>query len=361
MENFDNYDDRQRGRHAGSERYSQSDRSHRSDDDSRYGRDDERSSRSSRYGSENEFSNRRPWSGSNGFGSSGSERFTSGGSDRYEYRPQQDYRSLRDDSRFDNRNQRGFNDYEQSFDSHLGGRPYSSGRNDWGHDRSSSYQSPGHYSSSGYGQSSGSGMGSQGHQGFSSAGSYGTQSGFGSSQGYGQGYGSNSFGQGQGSSSNHGSQYGQMGGISQNQQRWGSDSSSSSFQSKAGRGPKGYKRSDERIKEEISDLLTGHHEIDPSEVELKVSNGEVTLTGSVSSRHEKRLVEDLASQISGVTDVTNQLRVQQQSSDSSRFQSSTQDGSNKSSQSQGFGSHASSGQSQSQGQSGQQQSSKSIQ
>ena len=36
----------------------------------------------------------------------------------------------------------------------------------------------------------------------------------------------------------------------------------------AGRGPKGYRRSDERIREEISDRLTEHDELDASEIEV---------------------------------------------------------------------------------------------
>jgi hypothetical protein len=183
------------------------------------------------------------------------------------------------------------------------------------------------------------------------SGGFGQSSGYGSSGGYNQEYGRN-YGQGynsSNSSSNYGSQFGQ-GNYNQGQSRWGSESS---FQSKSGRGPKGYKRSDERIKEEISDLLTSHHEVDPSEVEIKVSNCEVTLTGTVESRHEKRLIEDLVSQISGVSDVTNQLRVQQ-SQDSSRTSGDGQQ--YRSGQSQGFGGQTSSSQKE-----GGQQSSKSIQ
>ena len=37
--------------------------------------------------------------------------------------------------------------------------------------------------------------------------------------------------------------------------------------------------------------------------------GEVTLTGSVESRHAKRLAEDIAESVSGVTHVENRLRV----------------------------------------------------
>jgi len=77
----------------------------------------------------------------------------------------------------------------------------------------------------------------------------------------------------------------------------------------AGRGPKGYQRSDERIREDVSDRLTEHPDLDASDIEVKVSNGEVTLTGSVDSRLAKRLAEDIAEDCSGVRDVMNQLRV----------------------------------------------------
>ena len=51
--------------------------------------------------------------------------------------------------------------------------------------------------------------------------------------------------------------------------------------------------------------------IDAFEIEVRVENGEVTLTGTVEDRHAKRLAEDLAERFSGVTDVHNQLRVRQ--------------------------------------------------
>ncbi|HEX6533250.1 MAG TPA: BON domain-containing protein [Gemmatimonadaceae bacterium] len=77
----------------------------------------------------------------------------------------------------------------------------------------------------------------------------------------------------------------------------------------AGRGPRGYRRSDERIEEEVNEQLTRHPEIDASDIDVKVNNGEVTLTGRVDDRHEKRLAEDIVEACSGVTDVHNQLRV----------------------------------------------------
>ncbi|HEY8564790.1 MAG TPA: BON domain-containing protein [Beijerinckiaceae bacterium] len=76
-----------------------------------------------------------------------------------------------------------------------------------------------------------------------------------------------------------------------------------------GRGPKGYRRSDERIREDVSDRLTDDPQVDASEVDVAVADGEVTLSGTVSSRFEKRRAEDVAESVSGVTHVQNNLRV----------------------------------------------------
>lgn len=78
-----------------------------------------------------------------------------------------------------------------------------------------------------------------------------------------------------------------------------------------GRGPKGYRRSDERIKEDVNDRLSDDYYIDASDVEVSVSNTEVTLTGTVNSREDKRRAEDIAESVSGVTNVENRLRVKQ--------------------------------------------------
>jgi osmotically-inducible protein OsmY len=76
-----------------------------------------------------------------------------------------------------------------------------------------------------------------------------------------------------------------------------------------GRGPKNYRRSDERIREEISDRLTENEWLDASDVDLNVSDGEVVLSGTVDSRYAKRLAEDIAESVSGVSHVQNNLRV----------------------------------------------------
>jgi hypothetical protein len=78
-----------------------------------------------------------------------------------------------------------------------------------------------------------------------------------------------------------------------------------------GRGPRGYTRSDERIREDVSDRLADNPILDASDIEVMVSGGEVTLSGSVDSRYSKRLAEDLADEVSGVNHVQNNLRVRQ--------------------------------------------------
>jgi len=76
-----------------------------------------------------------------------------------------------------------------------------------------------------------------------------------------------------------------------------------------GRGPKGYRRSDERIKEDVNDRLSDDYYLDASDVEVAVVNTEVTLSGTVNSRDDKRRAEDIAESVSGVTNVENRLRV----------------------------------------------------
>jgi hypothetical protein len=76
-----------------------------------------------------------------------------------------------------------------------------------------------------------------------------------------------------------------------------------------GRGPKGYRRSDDRIREDVSDRLTDDPFVDASDIEIQVSDAEVTLTGSVDSRNARRRAEDLSERVSGVTHVQNNLRV----------------------------------------------------
>jgi osmotically-inducible protein OsmY len=77
-----------------------------------------------------------------------------------------------------------------------------------------------------------------------------------------------------------------------------------------GKGPRGYSRSDDRIREDVNDRLTDDWQIDASEIEVTVSSGEVTLNGTVTGREEKRRAEDIAENVSGVRHVQNNLRLQ---------------------------------------------------
>jgi len=75
-------------------------------------------------------------------------------------------------------------------------------------------------------------------------------------------------------------------------------------------GPKGYTRSDERIREDISERLMLADSIDSSEVSISVKDGRVTLEGTVPTRSMKHSIEDLADYTAGVQDVDNRIRVE---------------------------------------------------
>jgi hypothetical protein len=76
-----------------------------------------------------------------------------------------------------------------------------------------------------------------------------------------------------------------------------------------GKGPKGYVRTDERIREEICERLSDDPRIDASDVSVEVREGVVTLEGSIQDRGQKYRIEDIADSCSGVKDVQNGLRV----------------------------------------------------
>lgn len=76
-----------------------------------------------------------------------------------------------------------------------------------------------------------------------------------------------------------------------------------------GRGPSDYTRSDERIREDANDRLTEDPRLDARQISVTVTEGEVTLTGTVEDRSAKRRAEDCVDAISGVKHVQNNLRV----------------------------------------------------
>jgi hypothetical protein len=76
----------------------------------------------------------------------------------------------------------------------------------------------------------------------------------------------------------------------------------------SGKGPKGYTRSDDRIREDVCDRLSDDDEVDASDITVTVSNAEVKLEGTVSDRYSKHRAEDIVESVSGVRDIANHLR-----------------------------------------------------
>lgn len=76
-----------------------------------------------------------------------------------------------------------------------------------------------------------------------------------------------------------------------------------------GKGPKGYRRSDELIKEDVCEALYRSTQVDASEIEVSVNEGVVHLKGYVISREQKKMAESAIENLSGVTDVYNELNV----------------------------------------------------
>jgi len=77
----------------------------------------------------------------------------------------------------------------------------------------------------------------------------------------------------------------------------------------AGLAPKGYSRSDDRIREDICDELTRRPDIDPARLTVAVKDGEVTLSGTIRDLDSRRLVDEIASRCDGVKQVHNELQV----------------------------------------------------
>lgn len=85
--------------------------------------------------------------------------------------------------------------------------------------------------------------------------------------------------------------------------------SSDVFAREPGKGTRDYRRSDTRIEEDVCELLS-EGLVDASEIEVSVEDQEVTLRGSVRSRKDKLLAENLAREVVGVSDVHCRLKVE---------------------------------------------------
>lgn len=76
-----------------------------------------------------------------------------------------------------------------------------------------------------------------------------------------------------------------------------------------GVGPKNWRPSDERLREQVCDWLTDHPLVDASDVDVQVEDGVVTLMGTVDDRRMKRFCSDLVEDLPNVRDVMNVLRL----------------------------------------------------
>ncbi len=88
---------------------------------------------------------------------------------------------------------------------------------------------------------------------------------------------------------------------------WSASASKEPF---ARRGPRDYRRSDNHIRQDIGEYLARTGSIDARGILVTVDEGEVTLSGSVGTREEKRLAETIVEGCPGVKEVFSELRVQ---------------------------------------------------
>ncbi len=86
-----------------------------------------------------------------------------------------------------------------------------------------------------------------------------------------------------------------------------------------GTGPKGWKRSDASVREDVCEALAYHPSLDASDIEVTVKDREVTLEGTVTDRASKRLAETISERCRGVEDVHNRLVVRKIDDDNLSF------------------------------------------
>lgn len=143
-------------------------------------------------------------------------------------------------------------------------------------------------------------------QGSVKRGGYGGRDPIGGSQG--GGYAGSSFGHGAGyGAQGYGASHGGQGGGDSGEAL--AEGGAQTHVQQRRRGPKGYQRSDARIREDICERLMQHEWVDAGEVTVTVDGGVVKLEGSVPERQMKHAIEDVAAECSGVQDVQNQVKV----------------------------------------------------
>lgn len=92
-------------------------------------------------------------------------------------------------------------------------------------------------------------------------------------------------------------------------------------------GPRGYKRSDDRIRDDVCERLSYAHRLDVSDVSVEVKDGVVTLSGNVNDRSQKYDIEELVDATYGVSEVNNDIRVRRDAGSTSQSGSDASSGS----------------------------------
>ncbi|MEW6167836.1 MAG: BON domain-containing protein [Pseudomonadota bacterium] len=90
---------------------------------------------------------------------------------------------------------------------------------------------------------------------------------------------------------------------------WPAASVPDHFFAPSARGPKGYVRADERIREDICEQLMRRPDLEVRDVAVTVVDGVVVLDGTVPQRSMKHRIEDVCDATAGVRDIDNRLRV----------------------------------------------------
>lgn len=103
-----------------------------------------------------------------------------------------------------------------------------------------------------------------------------------------------------------------------------SDEARDQYARYGGVGPKNYKRSDDRIREDVSDRLSEDPYVNAEDIEVTVASGEITLTGAADDRDQRRRAEIVAERVTGVSHVQNNLRVKDRQA--GRYGQATQQG-----------------------------------
>lgn len=127
-------------------------------------------------------------------------------------------------------------------------------------------------------------------------------------RGYGRDFGA--AGRGQGFDGSHGEGYG--GGFSVDEQSWMERRAEVNMRGLGphqGRGPQGWRRSDQRVREDVCERLSEDRLIDARGIEVEVRDGVVTLGGEAYGASDPTRASQIARAVHGVKDVRLELSV----------------------------------------------------